>query len=74
MWLNLRKFFTLAQITKKGCDLAPILGDLSQRENFFEIKPPLVTYKSKKERKKKTRQKYITFDARLLFDGQSKVA
>ena len=53
MWFNLRKFFTLAQISKNRCQItSSLLGDslrivncrffLSQIEKLFEIKPPLV--------------------------------
>ena len=62
--------------------MAPILGNLRQSKKKSEIKPPLVTYKRKKEKRKKKenqkmekeRKNYITFDVTLLFDGQSKVA
>ena len=56
--IDIRKFFTLAQISKNRCrpwalsiyredaqgrDLAPIFGDLSQSEKLSEIKPPLIS-------------------------------
>ena len=54
-WLNLRKFFTLAQILKKMPNQGPkiiycsrlgfgtfFFGDLNQSEEFSEIKLPLV--------------------------------
>ena len=45
--LNLKQFFTLPQISKKapkrkGSDLAPYIGDLSQSEKLYELKQPLV--------------------------------
>ena len=58
MWLNLRKFPTLAQIFQKMCQktilrikkrslgyfLEHFLLDLSQNEQLSEIKPTLVSY------------------------------
>ena len=53
-WLNLRKFFTWAQISKQRCQIKALstfffdewwnlfLGGLSPSEKLSEIKPPLV--------------------------------
>ena len=76
MWFNLRKFFTLAQISKKKVSnhypehllfmwivLRGViwLGDLSQSYKLSEIKQPLIRIKEKTENAEISCRKKIPF-------------